>query len=96
MSNLISLAAISLACYLTAFLTSHAQNKPEHSSQLIFPLESWHNHGSCILEASNGDLIACWFHGSGERRSDDVKILGARKLKGSEGKSIKYAAFNVD
>lgn len=60
-----------------------AQNKPQLSAELIFPLESWHNHGSCIVEASNGDLIACWFHGSGERRSDDVKILGARKLKGA-------------
>ncbi|MBT5707752.1 MAG: neuraminidase (sialidase)-like protein [Verrucomicrobia bacterium] len=48
-------------------------------SELIFPLESWHNHGSCIVEAPNGDLIVCWFHGSGERKADDVVILGARK-----------------
>ncbi|MDA7500163.1 exo-alpha-sialidase, partial [bacterium] len=46
---------------------------------MIFPLESWHNHGSCIVEAPNGDLIVCWFHGSGERKADDVVILGARK-----------------
>lgn len=48
--------------------------------QLIFPLESWHNHGSCIVECPNGDLLACWFHGSGERRADDVEILGARRV----------------
>ena len=48
---------------------------------LIFPLESWHNHGSCIVECPNGDLLVCWFHGSGERQSDDVQILGARLVK---------------
>lgn len=54
----------------------------EYSGQLIFPLESWHNHGSCVIECTNGDLIVCWFHGSGERKADDVLILGARKRKG--------------
>ncbi len=49
--------------------------------QLIFPLEDWHNHGSCIVECPNGDMLACWFHGSGERKSDDVEILGARMAK---------------
>jgi predicted neuraminidase len=50
--------------------------------EFIFPKETWHNHASCIVEAPNGDLIVCWFHGSGERTADDVKILGARKKKG--------------
>jgi predicted neuraminidase len=52
---------------------------------LIFPPETWHNHSSSIVELPNGDLLVCWFHGSGERTADDVKILGARKLK-STGK----------
>jgi predicted neuraminidase len=52
-------------------------------SEFIFPPETWHNHASCIVEARNGDLIVCWFHGSGERTADDVKILGARKKKGA-------------
>jgi predicted neuraminidase len=47
-------------------------------SELLFPLEDWHNHGSCIVECPNGDLLVCWFHGSGERQSDDVEILGSR------------------
>ncbi len=65
-----------------SFLTSHAlAEKPELSSELIFPLEHWHNHGSCIVECPNGDLLTCWFHGSGERKEDDVLILGARKTK---------------
>jgi len=61
---------------------SQSQAEPQYESQLIFPLESWHNHGSCIVQTQEGDLLACWFHGSGERKSDDVMILGARKRKG--------------
>ncbi|MGB1674100.1 MAG: hypothetical protein ACPHRA_12835, partial [Limisphaerales bacterium] len=56
-----------------------SQAEPQYEAQLIFPLESWHNHGSCIVQTQEGDLLACWFHGSGERKSDDVMILGARK-----------------
>jgi predicted neuraminidase len=61
-----------------------AVTKPFLRSELIFPLENWHNHASCIVEAPNGDLLVCWFHGSGERTADDVKIEGARKRKGSQ------------
>jgi len=60
-----------------------AADKPFLAAEFIFPPESWHNHASCIVEAPNGDLLVCWFHGSGERRADDVKILGARKPKGA-------------
>lgn len=55
--------------------------EPFHESGLIFPLQQWHNHGSCVVECPDGDLLACWFHGSGERKSDDVAILGARKVR---------------
>ena len=55
--------------------------EPFLESELIFPLEHWHNHASCIVEAPNGDLLVCWFHGSGERNADDVKVEGARKRK---------------
>lgn len=60
-----------------------AGTKSGLTGQLIFPLESWHNHGSCLVECPNGDLLACWFHGSGERKSDDVEILGARLAQGT-------------
>ncbi|MBX3733169.1 MAG: exo-alpha-sialidase [Verrucomicrobiae bacterium] len=60
-----------------------AAAEPEHHSQRIFPVEPWHNHGSCIVEAPNGDLLACWFHGSGERKADDVRIEAARLPAGS-------------
>jgi predicted neuraminidase len=52
--------------------------EPQYSSELIFPPESWHNHSSSIVETPKGDLLVCWFHGSGERTADDVLIRAAR------------------
>jgi len=51
---------------------------PAIAGELIFPLEKWHNHSSSVVELPNGDLLVCWFHGSGERTADDVLIRGAR------------------
>src|SRR5262245_38684771 len=67
-----------------------ATAKPFLESELIFPLEHWHNHASCIVEAANGDLLVCWFHGSGERTADDVKIEGARKKRGARAWSPRF------
>ena len=53
------------------------------TSELIFPLEHWHNHASMVVELPGGDLLACWFHGSGERTADDVLVRGARLKKGN-------------
>ncbi len=58
-----------------------AMSAPLHEGELVFPLESWHNHSSSVVELPNGDLLLCWFHGSGERTADDVKIEGARWSK---------------
>ena len=52
-------------------------------SEFIFPLEHWHNHASMVVELPDGDLLACWFHGSGERTADDVVVRGARLRKGN-------------
>src|SRR5687767_2680367 len=52
--------------------------QPQFTSELIFPPESWHNHSSSVVETPKGDLLVCWFHGSGERTADDVLIRGAR------------------
>lgn len=56
---------------------------PEES-QLIFPPQNLHTHGSSIVCLPNGDLLAAWFMGSGERTADDVKIMGARLRKGAK------------
>ncbi|HOY57350.1 MAG TPA: exo-alpha-sialidase, partial [Verrucomicrobiota bacterium] len=64
--------------------------RPFHEAEILFPLETWHNHASCIVETPRGDLLVCWFHGSGERTADDVKIEGARKRKGSRQWSQRF------
>ena len=48
----------------------------------IFPLVSQHVHGSTVVELPNGDLLAAWFQGSGERWADDVAIMGSRLRAG--------------
>lgn len=70
------LLVVSLALSLGPF--AWPAERPFLETELIFPLESWHNHASCIVEAPNRDLLVCWFHGSGERTADDVRIEGAR------------------
>ncbi|MDX1984726.1 MAG: sialidase family protein [Bryobacteraceae bacterium] len=57
---------------------------PYHEGDLIFPLHPRHNHASAIVELSNGDLLVCWYRGSGERTADDVAVMGARLRKGSK------------
>src|SRR6185436_20166938 len=73
-----------LILILVSFAGAFAGERGFLKGAFIFPTETWHNHASCIVEAPNGDLIVCWFHGSGERTADDVKILGARKKKGQD------------
>jgi predicted neuraminidase len=63
---------------LTLTLAAHAAD-PLYKSELIFPQEKWHNHSSSIVELPNGDLLVCWFHGSGERTADDVLIQASRR-----------------
>ena len=42
--------------------------EPVKASSERFPLESWHNHSSSVVETPKGDLLVCWFHGSGSAR----------------------------
>jgi predicted neuraminidase len=56
-------------------------DRPFLTSEILFPLEHWHNHASMVVELPGGELLACWFHGSGERTADDVVVLGARLPK---------------
>ncbi len=51
-------------------------------SMLIFSPQPLHTHGSTLVNLPNGDFLAAWFEGSGERTADDVKIMGARLKKG--------------
>ncbi len=55
----------------------------DFEAELIFPLHPKHNHAPGIVECPNGDLIASWYRGSGERRADDVAVYGARRRAGA-------------
>ena len=63
---------------------------PFLESEFLFPLEALHNHGSCIVELPNGDLLVCWYRGSGERTADDVAVMGARRKRGARNWSAPF------
>jgi predicted neuraminidase len=54
--------------------------KPNWSSRwntgITIPRPSWN--------CPDGSLLVCWYHGSGERTSDDVKVEAARRPRGSK------------
>ncbi|MCS6949412.1 MAG: glycoside hydrolase [bacterium] len=75
---------------LLCIVSSAGAQQPFYETQLLFPPERWHNHGSCIVELPNGDLLVCWYNGSGERTADDVKIEGMRKRRGARAWSKRF------
>src|SRR5688500_9730706 len=70
-------------------------NKGAFRSQIIFPYQGEHVHGSTIVELPDGDLLAAWFQGSGERWADDVRIMGARLHKGDTNWSETFVMADV-
>jgi predicted neuraminidase len=52
-------------------------------TELLFPPEKLHNHSSSLVELANGDLLAAWYRGSGERGADDVRVMISRLPRGS-------------
>ncbi len=72
-----------LITFFLATLFTFSQS-PVTESALIFPLQEKHVHGSTLVALPNGDYLAAWFYGSGERSADDVKIMGARLKKGQK------------
>jgi hypothetical protein len=65
-------------------LTAFAQKSTGSSfrSEYIFPVQEKHVHSSSVVELPNGDLLTCWFEGSGERTANDVRVMGTRLKKG--------------
>lgn len=60
------------------------------SREEIFPRQTQHVHGSSLVALPNGDLLAVWFQGSGERTADDVLLMGSRKSKNSNSWSVPF------
>ena len=68
------------------FAVAQKQAKQKYilQEELIFPYQSEHVHGSSIVLLPSGDKLATWFQGSGERKSDDVRIMGSRWQKSTK------------
>jgi predicted neuraminidase len=77
--QLLALSFILVACDRES---NNSPSREGNFSQIIFPYQDEHVHGPTIVELPDGDLIAAWFQGSGERWADDVRIMGARLQKG--------------
>lgn len=71
-----------LTVFVSIVLSLPGQDILEGTS--IFPIQTEHTHGSTIVELPNGDLLSAWFQGTGERWADDVRIMGARLVKGAK------------
>ncbi len=84
--------------FLTS-ITVFAQQKNKYNSivkeEFIFTPQSEHSHGSSIVALPNGDFLAVWFQGSGERTADDVRIMGARLEKGKSNWSKPFVAADT-
>jgi predicted neuraminidase len=76
-----------------------AQQKNKYNSivkeEFIFTPQHEHSHGSSIVALTNGDFLAVWFQGSGERTADDVRIMGARLEKGKTAWSKPFVAADT-
>ena len=78
--------AVCFSCNTAGAQTASTNlNNLSFRSEYIFPFQDLHVHSSSIVELPNGDLLACWFEGSGERTANDVVVKGARLKKGELG-----------
>lgn len=89
---------LSLAACATATVgkpTADILPGTDHDTEEIFPAVQQHVHGSTVVELPNGDLLAAWFQGSGERWADDVAIMGARRKAGATAWSKPFVMVDV-
>ncbi len=78
----LAVIAGSLITLETCFEQLAVAQEPPFVSELVFPLNAEHNHAPGIVELEDGSLLVSWYRGSGERKADDVRVLGARKKPG--------------
>jgi predicted neuraminidase len=74
---------------------TNTSQRTGYEAEEIFPAVQQHVHGSTIVELPNGDLLAAWFQGSGERWADDVAIVGARRKAGATAWSKPFVMADV-
>ena len=81
-------------CLLIILLSPFFGNA-QYQENLIFDYQEKHVHGPTLVELPNGDILAGWFQGSGERWADDVAIMGARLKKGNQKWSKPFVLADV-
>jgi hypothetical protein len=82
--------AAAVAVVVAVLLPAAHAAEPIFEGMAIFPANPKHNHASCVVELHDGTLLAAWYAGSGERKSDDVVIEGAWLKKGMTAWSPKF------
>jgi predicted neuraminidase len=82
--------AAAVAVVVAVLLPAAHAAEPIIERMAIFPANPKHNHASCVVELHDGTLLAAWYAGSGERKSDDVVIEGAWLKKGMTAWSPKF------
>ena len=87
-----SLIAVSVSLGARGTLAAEA---PPYRAELVFALRHEHNHAPGLVECANGDLIASWYRGHGERTSDDVAIYGMRLRKGETQWSPDFLMYDT-
>ena len=89
-----SLVALVLTCFVLR--PAFAQDaEPFFETEALFPLTADHVHGATLVELPNGDLLAGWFQGSGERQADDVAVRGARLPAGQSTWTASFVLADV-
>ncbi|MCX6228381.1 MAG: exo-alpha-sialidase [Bacteroidia bacterium] len=84
MKTTIILLSLSLFVTFQGITQSRNSKQAIVREELIFPTQNEHTHGSSLVSLPNGDLLAVWFQGSGERTADDVRVMGSRLKKGAK------------
>ena len=89
------LAILILLTSVTVFAQQKNSYKSIVSEEFIFTPQHEHAHGSSIVALPNGDFLAVWFQGSGERTADNVRIMGSRLEKGKKEWSKPFVAADT-
>jgi predicted neuraminidase len=89
------ISAISILFTACSTPNDNPNSGPVFETEMVFPLQDEHVHGSTIVELPNGDMLVGWFQGSGERWADDVRIMGSRKRNGQQGWSQPFLLADV-
>ena len=84
-----------LSLLINACTATTKSEQFKYVQEQIFLLVKEHVHGSTIVELPNGDLLAAWFQGSGERWADDVLIMGARLHAGDTAWTTPFVMADV-